>query len=324
MITESRALGAQETSAVLEAAIRAPSVHNSQPWRFRVMPERIELYADPSRGLPIADPESRELRIACGAALFNLRLALLMEGVEPQVQIHPGGDLLATVDYRGPTTPTTDEAAMFHAIGRRRTNRKPFLDLTVDDADIHALAAAAEIERGRLEIVSRPQDLSVMHRLLVAAHAAQVANPQWAAEFSAWVGRSRAAVDGVALASSGPNPEPQDMWALRDFGLGRAVERAPGKDFESEPLIAVVATYVDDPAAQVQAGQVLQRVLLTATVRGLAASFMSQFVEVDSARDELREMLGNRVYPQVVLRIGHGSPVPASSRRPIADVLIEA
>lgn len=323
MIAESPTLGAQQTTAVLQAAVRAPSVHNSQPWRFAVKPDRIEVYADPRRALPIADPDSRELRIACGAAIFNLRLAIRQQGIDPQVTIHPDGELLATVTYRGPADPGAEETALFHAIDRRRTNRKPFLDQHVDAADARALADAAEAERGRLEVVSRPEDLVAMHRMLVDAHAAQLADPAWVAEFSSWVGRSGAEADGVALTSSGPTPAPQDRWALRDFGLGQAAERSPGKDFESDPLIAVVATYVDDPAAQVQAGQVLQRVLLTATARGLAASFLSQLVEVAAAREQLRELLGNRVHPQVVLRIGYGSPVRTSSRRPLADVLLD-
>jgi len=78
-------LSQEQLQEVLVAATRAPSLHNTQPWSFRLAGEAIELYADRSRQLPVADPSGRELRIACGAALFNLRLALLGLGIKPLV-----------------------------------------------------------------------------------------------------------------------------------------------------------------------------------------------------------------------------------------------
>ena len=61
------------TRTLLEAATTAPSVHNSQPWRFAVGARRIEVYADPARHLQISDGSGRSLLISCGAALFSLR-----------------------------------------------------------------------------------------------------------------------------------------------------------------------------------------------------------------------------------------------------------
>ena len=88
-------LSGPETVAVLETAALAPSVHNTQPWSFRVAPDVIELHLDPARRLPVADPDDQELRLACGAALFNLRLALLARGVRPAVALYAVVMLLA-------------------------------------------------------------------------------------------------------------------------------------------------------------------------------------------------------------------------------------
>ena len=81
------ALGLSEsaTRRVVAAAGQAPSLFNTQPWRFRLAPDRIEIHPDRGRGLIAHDPDDRELRIACGAALFNLRLALHAHGVTPVV-----------------------------------------------------------------------------------------------------------------------------------------------------------------------------------------------------------------------------------------------
>ena len=122
-----------------------------------------------------------------------------------------------------------------------------------------------------------------------------------------------------AAASAGVRPAPQDEWALRDF---QAAERTPGKDYESDPLVVVLCSFYDGALAELQAGQALQRVLLTATTLGLSASFMSQAIEVRPVRDELRRTLGGTLEPQTVLRIGFGSPVPASPRRAVRDLLL--
>ena len=85
-------LTAEQVETVLTAAAAAPSLHNSQPWRFRTAPGAIELHADTGREISVADPDHRELVLACGAALLNLRLAIRALGVNVSVSLlpHPG------------------------------------------------------------------------------------------------------------------------------------------------------------------------------------------------------------------------------------------
>jgi hypothetical protein len=68
----------------------------------------------------------------------------------------------------------------------------------------------------------------------------------------------------------------------------------------------------------------MQRVLLTATTHGLSASFITQPIEVPACRNELRQLLGNGATAQTLLRVGYGSPVAPTPRRPVADLLIDA
>lgn len=323
MTTGAFGLSAEDTFAVLADAGLAPSVHNSQPWRYRIAADHIDLLADRARRLPIADPDDRELRIACGAVLVNLRLALLHRGVNPLVAIYPQphGDGIAVIRSGGRARIGADDAALYRAIVHRRTNRKPFLDQPVGASERHALVKAAEAEHCRLKVIDDRRLQADLHRMVLEAHRRQLADPRWVGEFTEWVSRSPADREGVTLASSGPEPEPQDIWVLRDFGMGHAPVRRPGKDFESEPLIAVLTSYFDDPFAQVQAGQAMQKALLTATTLGLSASFLSQLIEVPEARAEVRQLLGGSLFPQVALRIGYGSPVPPVPRRPVEDCI---
>jgi len=317
-LTGALGLPPEEVERVLELAALAPSVHNTQPWRFLPAHDRIEVHPDLTRRLPATDPEDRELRLACGAALFNLRLAVRARGIRPLVSLPPGGDALAAV-RRGGRLPADEEVRrLLAAVPARRTNRKPFRDVPVPVAHRRALVRAAERERSWLHVVTGPEQRFRLQQLVAKAHRAQAGDERVRAELAAWTGRRSG--DGVPPGSAGVRPAPQDEWALRDFGAG---ERPPGKDYEPDPLVVVLCSFYAGPPAELQTGQALQRVLLTATSLGLSASFLSQPVEVRPVRDELRRALGGMVVPQAVLRLGFGSPVPRSPRRAVRDLLVE-
>ncbi|NGY62416.1 nitroreductase [Lentzea sp. NEAU-D13] len=323
-VTVALGLGPEQIEDALTTASLAPSVHNAQPWRFRLQRDRIELHADSSRRLAATDPEDRELRLSCGAALFNLRLALEAAGVRPLVSMLPGHDApgaLAVV-RRGGTIKISDEnRALLNAVPHRRTNRRPFLEAPVDPQQRHALVRAAELERSWLHVITTPEDRAQLKRFVQHAHEIQLGDEGVQAELAAFTGHRPGASDGVPPASAGVRPEMQDEWAFRDF---QGPERHPGKNYESDPLIVVLCSHYDGPLGELQAGQAMQRVLLTATTRGLSASFLSQPVEVHRVREDLRRALGGMLVPQTVLRLGFSTPVPPTPRRPVADLLVNS
>ena len=137
------------------------------------------------------------------------------------------------------------------------------------------------------------------------------------AEMAGWTHADRAR-DGIPVTAGAPIAEPQDLLPQRPFSDRR---RAPGHDFEPEPLVAILGTAGDRPQDQLIAGQALQAVLLTATDAGLACSLMSQPIEVPAARDQLRRSLGRTGKPQMALRIGYGELGLPSGRRAVDDVL---
>jgi nitroreductase len=322
----STALGLSESAIqqVLSAAGMAPSLFNIQPWRFRLCPDRIEVHADLGRRLIAHDPEDRELRIACGAALFNLRLALHANGVTPVVTIEAGDqpDALAVI-RRGPASVQShDDTALHKAIKQRRTNRHAFLDAPMPTAYPRVLTDAAAAEGAALRTITTQAERLALRCIIAAADQRQRADVVCRAEMEAWTGFRNGHPDGVPLAAAGPKPEPQDPLAFRDIGNGFARVRPRGEDFEVEPFLVVLSTPTDGPGCQVQAGQALQRLLLTATALGLSASFLSQPIEVSEERRELRRLLADGRHPQAVVRLGVGAPVGATPRRDPADLLL--
>ncbi|TCK22342.1 Acg family FMN-binding oxidoreductase [Pseudonocardia endophytica] len=318
---EALGLTASQVEGAVATAARAPSLHNSQPWRFHVRPDVIELRADPARRLPVADPDGVEMRVACGAALFTLRLALIELGVRPLVSVLPDRDdpaLVAAVRHGGRRTMTPDLRHLRDAVGHRRTNRHPFTGAEVGAPEQLALRRAALDEGAWLYLVSAPEQRAALGRLARAAHLRQLADPAFTAELAAWTGHDGGRDDGVPARAGGPAPAPNQAWVVRDFSGGTA---APATASEPDPLIGVLSVHTDGPREDVRAGAAMQRVLLTATVHGLSASFLSQLVELPDVREQVRRLLGGTRPPRVVMRFGHGVAVPGTPRRATAEIV---
>jgi nitroreductase len=322
-IPEALGLTPEQVEALLVTVGRAPSLHNAQPWRLGLAQDVIALYADPDRRLPAADPDDRELRIGCGAALFNLRLALHAHSIRPLVTLLPDRrrpQLLATVRHGGRKPATPEQLRLLRAVPRRRTNRHPFTDEPVSRPEQSALRRAALDEGAWLHIVADPRQRTQLREIATRAHRAQTADPAFRAEFARWTGRPTDQPDGVPATAGTPSTS-EDRWELRDYTGGTGPVRVPSKGFETEPLVAVLTTHLSGPADDVQAGLALQRVLLAATAEGLAVSLLSHVVEVPQTREELRWLIRGSRPPQAVLRLGRGWPVPPTARRDPADLI---
>ncbi|SCG34509.1 Acg family FMN-binding oxidoreductase [Micromonospora inositola] len=310
----------EQLSAAASDAVRAPSLHNTQPWRFRLRDGGIELSVDPLRRLPATDPSGWGARIACGAALFNLRLALAVAGTPATVRLRPcpaEPDVVARLVPDLPRRPTPTEQSLHAAIGRRFSNRAPFWPDPVPADARWRLSEAARAEQSWLELVIGTSAVNAFAEIARSAHRVLERDAAYVAERCAWI-RSEPSPDGVPVAAGGPRSEPQDLLPQRGFG-GR--NRAPGRDFESEPLVAVLGSAGNTATDQIIAGQALQRVLLTATDAGLSVSMISQPIEVPGAREALRLSLGRFGTPQMVMRIGYGQPGVTTPRRSVDEVL---
>jgi nitroreductase len=313
---------------LLNYVVLAPSSHNSQPWRFCVQGSALELYADHRRVLPVVDPEHRELLMSCGAALFHLRLALRHFGYAGEVEPFPRAispHLLARVSLGERYRATHEEERLFAAIPHRRTNRQRFEEGAVPDATGERLRMAAEIECAWLSLVTDQVARERLADLIAEAERRQWADRAFRRELAAWLrtntSRARDGMPGYAEGLGDLQSLARPL-VVRTFDLGHG---QAAKDHElacGAPILAVLGTEHDVPLDWLAAGQALARVLLYATVEGLAASFLNQPIEVPELRPEVGTLCGHAGVPQVLLRIGYGPTVRRTPRRPVAEVLV--
>lgn len=319
---------ADKLRAAVKYAILAPSSHNSQPWRFHVAADHLDLLADRSRALPVVDPADRELTISCGAALYFLRAALHHFGCALTIQPFPAAgnpDLLARVSISGPHETTAEDHALFDAIPKRRTYRLPFEPRVLSDRLQSALERAALREGGRFDTFRSPASRDAVADLVAEADRLQMADRRFRRELAAWMRPNHPkptdGIPGYALgwsdimAAAGP-------LVVRTFDVGSGVAARNHELAEGSPMLALIGTDHDAPKDWLVAGQALARALLRAQVDGVSASFLNQPIEVEEFRLRLQTLVGRLGFPQILLRLGYGEPIKPSPRRPVADVLV--
>ena len=323
-----RRIPAHTVTQLLATASRAPSVHNTQPWRFAVGPHAIDLYADAERQLS-QDREGRELLISCGAALFGLRLAVRGLGYLPAVRLLPDPSrpaLLARVAL-GPEEPVTEtERRMLAALPHRHTHRGAFDPGPLPPGLLPRLQHDAFAEGATLALVDTAGRYQKLAALAGEATRMQARSPGARAEIRRWSRPPGSpARDGVPAAAYGPpGPAAPGRLPQRDFDLGRhgGLLAASGPGEPPPAATAVLVTVGDNRVDWLRAGQALHRVLVHAATVWVAASLHTQPLEFPVIRNLVRARLVLPGAPQMVLQFGRAHTSQASARRPVSELLI--
>lgn len=301
----------ESVSRLIRAAQAAPSILNTQPWLFCIpADDRIELRTDRTRHLTATDRRQREMVISCGAALFNLRMAIRVTGHDPVVWLVPDEesdpDLLASVEIMTNRTrpPTITEQRLYEAIPLRHTNREPF-SRNIGLNMVAELEQAARMEVDAAWLLHRHQTRLLL-RWTSAINRKLKDDRCYLDELRRWTGSGSAHGRGVPVATFGPLPKDQEHTPVRDLGLTWPGQRQVMRFKKGVRLIAL-ATETDTRLDWMRAGQALQRLLLTATHYHVVASFLSQPFEEDDRHYDFTHPPWPWPWPksaQIVVRLG--------------------
>jgi nitroreductase len=329
---------AGQAAYLIEVAARAPSLHNTQPWRFKVGGCTVELYADAHRQLR-EDPAGREMLISCGAALYGLRLGVRSLGYQTEMdtlgyRLEVGSSPprarqrpLARVRLGRAAPMTSEERKLLHAVPHRHTHRGPFEpgtlpvglltrlqdDVTAEGATLVVIDTEAAYARlaAILATWSRQQDL----------YPTSPAGIQSRAETTQWTRDARSvARDGVP-AHAFPAAPGRETGRLpqRDFDMGRGWGQLPSGGAPA-PVTAILLTSGDHEEDWLRAGQALQRLLLRAASRWVFADLQTEPLQAPATRSLIQHSLALPGWPQMLLQLGVARATHPTSRRPATDL----
>jgi hypothetical protein len=315
--------------AATELARLAPSVHNTQPWRFRIDGDDLLLGRDPARRLDVLDPTGRQQVISCGAALYLACIALRLQGFDVEVELLPDADdpdLLARLVPVPGHLVSEDDVVLAQAARRRHTQRGRFEARPVPRGVVSDIRTAAQELGAWVRVLDQAEDVVALAVLLSQADQAEREDPAYQEELARWTRRPAGASDGIpGLATPSVHGRASSL-RLRDFLNEEEAAGVPTDtpSVAEHPLALVIGTALDGPADWLRAGQALMALLLRGVVDGVQAQPLGQVVDNDWSRTRLGMALGVIGHPQMVLRMGFAAPGPDTPRRPVRDVLDSA
>ena len=321
------AVSAETKRKLVYFATRAPSGHNSQPWKFRFSDNCIEIHPDFERSLPVVDPNHRELFVSLGCASENLTIAASHFDLQPSVCVDcnsPSPVIRVNLEFAGPIP----EDPLHSVIEKRQTNRRVYDGRRLTPHQLNRLKIVSPNEGVSIDFFERgSHDFEKIKGRITAANEIQMENNEFKTELLDWIRYNRSQVadhmDGLThrVMDAPAMPTFFGRWLMGRFLNPEAQAISDLKKIESSSHLVVLSTFSNDTRHWIALGQSLQRLLLNLTSLGIAAAYMNPPCEVRETSRQLAELIDRR-NPMIVLRIGFAKDANSSPRRPVEDVVL--
>lgn len=328
---QSVVLTEQQIRRLTEAAVQAPSGHNSQPWKIAWNDDRVFLSPDLRYALPAVDPDNRELYISLGCAIENLCIAARIAGFATEVKYGSPTEIVFSPAGDAPAAPVRASALV-----KRQTNRNVYDGRIVPENILGRLTGGLSSDGGvRVRAYRNGTDeFRTLSDYIVAGNAVQMRDARFKRELLQWMRFNPKEIarhgDGLTYRTVGAPPLPRWLAGLlvRSMLTPEKQNRSDRKKIESSSHLLLWTVDADRPESWLRAGRALERFFLKATHAGVAVAFMNQPCEVKSLAEELRtrfltsqpaKATGEKKpeYPVLLLRIGYAEPAPWSPRREV-------
>ncbi len=316
--------GSDTIRAAIDLARRAPSLHNTQPWRFVLdRTETLRLLLDGSRSARSADPDGRQALIGNGAILDHVQMAADALGWRSRVTAFPDPNhpsVLATLAFEPAALISDGQRSRAEAIDRRATHRLPMA--APPDWDVFVPVVTDLLGHHDVRIVQMTGErLSAVQRASRIATAQRTYDWRYHAELAWWTS-STTDDDGIPLETLPSTRE--DGMVARAFPTPRLTAHTAGHPDHAE--VVALCTPADDPSDHLECGRALSALLVEATVWGLASNVVSHLTEMPSSRAVLADAISDGWVPQILVRVGESDRdlmLPRTPRRAVDDILTD-
>ncbi len=309
--------------------IEAPSGHNTQPWRFKVNENSIEVYPNFEKELPVVDQNHRELYISIGCAVENICIAASQFGyiAEPKI-IQKNSLFYIEIKLK---KDKVNKDPLFEQIHTRQTNRSVYKSKNINDENINSLKKIDICENVSIHFYKNgSEDFIKLSEYIYKGNEILFQNKEFKKELLDWMRFNKKEVeknkDGLAYSCLGAPSFSTSLGKgiVKGFLKAKPQNKTEKKNLKSSSHLVLITTKESNPENWILAGRSLERFWLKCTELGIALAFSNQPCEVDIISNKIKEEMNiNNNYPMVLMRIGYANSMPYSARKSIDEVIIE-
>lgn len=311
---------------IVRLASKAPSGHNTQPWRFRISDDEITILPNYKVTLPVVDPDNRELFISLGCAVENLFIASEHLGYKAQINsCCPEGITINLIRASG-----IQDNPLFTEIEKRQTNRNLYNGKRISEETLEKIKSIRKETKVQLYILEKENAIAqTIKEYIKEGNKIQMNDKPFKTELLSWMRFNTKQVertqDGLSYQVFGSPALPQCIAKpiVSMFLKPNPQNKSDMKKIDSSSHLVVFTTCTNTFKEWINSGRTLQRFLLKLTEEGISCAFMNQPCEIETLVPKLQSALSvNDEYPTILLRIGYAKPAPYSPRKEIEKILI--
>ncbi len=310
-------------------AIKAPSGHNSQPWKFAIDDDTITIYPDFSCALPVVDPDYRELFISLGCAAQNMMIAAAHFDYQCHWEIKQSQKGSHSIVITFNESPAVTEEKLFAFIDKRQTNRSVYTGKSVDNKIIAGLQTVIDDKRiGIYTFQNGEAHFQTLKAAILAGNTIQMSDAEFKKELLAWIRFNQSEVNklqnGLTYKVMGAPAMPRFIGKaiVKSFLTPEKQNRSDTEKINSSSHFVLLTTKNNTVQEWIALGMTLQKLLLSFTELGIACAYLNPPCELQALAAQLQKQLPiNHEYPSILLRIGYAETVPYSPRKDVEKII---
>jgi nitroreductase len=315
---------------ILQQTVKAPSGHNTQPWKFRVVADSITIFPDYGRALPVVDADNHALFISLGCALENLVIAAAHFGYDTTVEMHLENKGAESIEVHLRPAAANADGALYEYMDARQVTRNKYNGAPIPPADMEKLKTSTKQEDVQAFFVTDKNEMEKLLALVKEGNIRQFSNPSFVKELMHWIRFNKTDAeqtgDGLFGAATG-NPSVPAWFGKLFMKLTASPKKEAAKWddlIHSSSALLIFIAERDDKKAWINVGRSFERTMLTATSLHINHAHANMPCE----EVELRKKLSNQLnltkeqQPLLLIRLGYSEKMPYSFRRPLADVVL--